>query len=124
MELSMLQEVIKRHVTSLKHRLMETEKIYLAFRLRGCSADFGLACAPLDALVVDGPQQSAEMIRRVLRGEPGTARDIVLANAAAALWTAGRAESPQAGVQLAAEAIDGGAATRLLARLIEQTRIA
>ena len=52
-------------------------------------ADFGLNESPLDELIVEGPQDSAALIRRVLAGEPGPARDIVIANAAAALWTAG-----------------------------------
>jgi anthranilate phosphoribosyltransferase len=84
-------------------------------------SDFGLACAPLDTIVVDGPDQSAALLRRVLRGERGIARDIVIANAAAALWTAGRCASPLLGAGLAAEAIDSGAAESLLARLIERT---
>ena len=53
----------------------------------------------------------------MLAGQPGPARDIVVANAAAALWTAGAAPSPAAGVVLAAEAIDTAAASELLARL-------
>lgn len=84
-------------------------------------SDFGLAPANLDALKVDGPQQSAEMIREVLRGSAGPARDIVLLNAAAALWTAGQAGTPGACVELAARAIDLGAASDLLKRLAQLT---
>ena len=45
--------------------------------------DFGLERAKIDDLLVDSPEQSAEMIRGVLAGQPGPARDIALLNAAA-----------------------------------------
>lgn len=79
--------------------------------------DFGLTTAPRDSLVVANPSESAALIRRVLSGEPGPPRDIVLLNAAAALWTVGKVETPLAGATLAAQAIDSGAAARLLAQL-------
>ena len=64
-------------------------------------------------------RKRAATIRRVLAGEPGTAREIVLANAAAALWVAGKAETLREGVRLAGAAIDSGAAEDVLARLVE-----
>jgi anthranilate phosphoribosyltransferase len=79
--------------------------------------DFGLSPAPLDALQVDGPAASATMIRAILAGSPGTARDIVVLNAGAAIWVAGQAASLRAGAGLAQAAIDHGAARDLLARL-------
>jgi len=82
-------------------------------------SDFGLEPASLESLLVDSPAESAEMIRQVLFGVPGSARDIVVLNAAAALWTAGRATSPRQAAELAATAIDSGAAAGLLARLAE-----
>ena len=84
-------------------------------------SDFGLSPASLEALQVDGPEQSAALIRRVLAGEPGPARDIVVMNAAGGLWTAGKVDTPHAAASLAAEAIDTGAAQRLLERLVEFT---
>jgi len=89
---------------------------------RWTAADFGLSPSPLDSLVVEGPQQSAAIIRGVLRGQRGPARDIVLANAAAALWIAGVADSLAAGARAAALAIDRRAAEDLLARLVELSR--
>ncbi|HEX5446595.1 MAG TPA: anthranilate phosphoribosyltransferase [Pirellulales bacterium] len=83
--------------------------------------DFGLARASLDAVRVDGPAASAAIIRQVLRGQTGPARDIVLLNAAAALWLAGKANTLPGGSQLAAEAVDSGAALQLLMRLVERT---
>ncbi len=84
-------------------------------------ADFGLQTSPRDALLVDGPTQSAAVIRDILAGRPGPPRDIVVANAAAALWTVGRADSLVACARLAAEAVDSRAASELLARLVERT---
>jgi anthranilate phosphoribosyltransferase len=83
--------------------------------------DFGVPISPLDSLRVEGPAESAAIVRRVLAGERGPGRDIVLVNAAAALWVSGRLEELCRGVALAGEAIDSGAASRLLERLIERT---
>lgn len=82
-------------------------------------AEFGLPGATLDRLRVDGPEASAAMIRGILAGRPGPPRDIVVLNAAAALWTAGKADTPRAAALLAAEAIDTGAARLLLERLAQ-----
>ena len=74
--------------------------------------DFGLR-TQVDAdarFVVESSAQSAAVIRTVLQGERGAARDVVLLNAAAGLIVAGRAPSFVQAAQLAAEAIDSGAA--------------
>jgi anthranilate phosphoribosyltransferase len=83
--------------------------------------DFGLSRSDLTAVEIDGPHQSAEMIREVLADRPGPARDIVVANAAAALWTVGRHESLAVCAEHARDAIRSGAAAGLLARLAEKT---
>ncbi len=67
-------------------------------------------------------QENAEIIRRVLAGEPGPRRDIVLMNAAAALVAGGKARDFKDGVGLAAQAIDSGAARRTLEALIALSR--
>jgi anthranilate phosphoribosyltransferase len=85
-------------------------------------AHFGLARASLDTLRVDGPEASAAMIRGIFAGHPGPARDIVVANAAAALWTVGRSDDLAECARRSAEAIDSGAASGLLARLVEYTQ--
>jgi anthranilate phosphoribosyltransferase len=84
-------------------------------------ADFGLEVSSLFSLQVTGPEESAALIRRVLEGERGAPRDIVVANAAAALWTAGAADTPRAAANAAAAAIDSQAAARLLANLADRT---
>lgn len=80
--------------------------------------DFGLARAAMDDLLVDSAEQSAEVLRGVLAGGAGPARDIVLLNAAAALAVAGRADDIAAGIPQAVEAIDSGAAAAALDKLI------
>jgi len=57
----------------------------------------------------------------VLAGNAGAPRDIVVLNAAAALWTAGKSASVAECARLASEAIDSGAARQLLAQLAEKT---
>ncbi len=84
-------------------------------------AEFGLAESSRETLLVDGPEASSAVIRGILAGEPGPPRDIVVANAAAALWTAGKAATVLEGARSAAAAIDSGQAARLLAGLVERT---
>lgn len=84
-------------------------------------SDFGLEPGWSSDLLADGPDHSAAIIRRVLQGQPGPARDIVVINAAAALWTARRVDSLPEGVGKACEAIDSGQAADLLSRLVDRT---
>lgn len=79
--------------------------------------DFDLPESNLDCLQVASAIESAEVIRNVLSGAAGPARDIVILNSAAALWTAGTADSERACALRAQEAIDTGAARRLLEKL-------
>ena len=82
-------------------------------------SDFGLTPAGLEPLKVNNPQESAAMIGEVLAGARGPARDIVVLNAAAALWTAGRSETPRECAEMAANAIDLGTAAELLKCLVQ-----
>jgi len=82
----------------------------------------GLDVCRVSDISVRSPSESAERIRRLLAAEQGPARDIVLANAAAALVAAGRSEDPRKAVEMAAAAIDSGAAGKVLRRLVEFTR--
>jgi anthranilate phosphoribosyltransferase len=83
--------------------------------------DFGIEPSGLEDLLVTGPEESAAIIRRVLAGEAGRPRDIVVLNAAAALITAGKATTPREASQQAATAIDSEAASELLAKLVAKT---
>ncbi|MBB6048905.1 anthranilate phosphoribosyltransferase [Armatimonas rosea] len=82
-------------------------------------ADLGLSETTPEALAPhDDP---AATVRAILAGEPGPRREIVLANAGAALYVAGSAESLRAGIALAAQAIDSGAARTKLEQFVEFT---
>lgn len=83
--------------------------------------DFGLQRHSLDTLTVDSPAASAAIVRQILAGEPGPARDLVLLNAAAGLIAFGKTSAPKAAAELAAAAIDSGAAQSLLDRLIKRS---
>jgi len=80
--------------------------------------DVGLPKASLSALQGGNAQQNAGIIRRILDGERGAPRDVVLLNAGASLMVAGRSSSVQEGIARAAEAIDRGEARKTLDRLI------
>ena len=84
-------------------------------RLRWTPHDFGLGTVNLTELRVSGPSDSAARISHAFGGEPGPVRDMILANTAAALWVAGETDLKK-GVQRATDAIDTGAARRLLER--------
>src|SRR5256885_16798600 len=84
--------------------------------------DFGLSRASIRDLLGGDREQNAEIIRTILRGEPGPRRDIVLMNAAAALVVGARARDLKEGVELAARSIDTGAARDKLERLVRLTR--
>jgi anthranilate phosphoribosyltransferase len=82
-------------------------------------ADLGLPLAPVSELAGGSAAENAEMIARLLAGERGPRRDVVLLNAAAALLVAGVVPSIQDGLQRAAQSIDSGRARDVLARLTE-----
>ena len=76
--------------------------------------DFGLNRGRLEDLVGGDSHENAGITLRVLRGEQGAKRDIVLINAAAALMVAGRSPDLKTAVALTAEAIDSGRALKKL----------
>jgi anthranilate phosphoribosyltransferase len=83
--------------------------------------DFGLGRAPISAISGGDAAYNAHIIRAILAGELGPRRDIVIANAAAALVAAGRASDFLEGAHLAGESIDSGAARKKLDALIAFT---
>ncbi|HEX6666734.1 MAG TPA: anthranilate phosphoribosyltransferase [Solirubrobacterales bacterium] len=82
---------------------------------------FGLAPAELEAVAGGEPEQNAAASRAVLAGEPGPKRDLVVLNAAAAIYVGGLASDLSEGVAKASEAIDSGAAAAVLDGLIAAT---
>jgi anthranilate phosphoribosyltransferase len=77
--------------------------------------DFDLPLTGAEGLRVEGPDESAAMLRQAFDGQPGPVRNYLLANAAAALWTTRGVPLPE-GVEQAADALDSGRAARLLER--------
>jgi len=84
--------------------------------------DFGLPQASIGDLRGGDRDQNAQIIRALVGGEHGPRRDIVLMNAAAALVAGTRARDLAEGVELAARAIDTGAAREKLDRLVALSR--
>jgi anthranilate phosphoribosyltransferase len=72
--------------------------------------DFGLVRAPISGIRAAGPEQSVAIIRDVLAGKPGAARDIVALNAGAAIYAAGVEDSLADGVAKAQRVLDSGEA--------------
>ena len=83
--------------------------------------DFGLPTAQPDDLVGGDREANAAIAREILAGRPGPRRDIVVANAAAALVAAGRAEDFRDGAVLSAESIDSGKALGALEEFVRFT---
>ncbi len=83
--------------------------------------DAGLPRATAADLVGGDPAHNAAAIRAVLAGRPGPLRDAAVLGAAGALVVAGRARDIKEGAGLAAQSIDGGAASAALEMLVRIT---
>ena len=81
----------------------------------------GLPRAALADLQGGSPEENAAALRRLLEGEPGPYRDVVLLNAAAALLVGDAVETLREGIYLGAAVLDDGRARATLARLVEVT---
>ncbi|MNW25672.1 Anthranilate phosphoribosyltransferase [compost metagenome] len=81
----------------------------------------GLSTYPLEQVLGGDAATNALIIHRVLNGEQGPYRDVVLANAGACIYVAGLADSLQEGVATAARVIDTGKAKEKLQQLIMAT---
>ena len=78
---------------------------------------FGIPLGKPEEMRADSPAASASIIRLILLGRPGSARDIVVLNAAAAIQTSGLAKTWFDGIKLAEQSIDSGQAGVALERL-------
>jgi anthranilate phosphoribosyltransferase len=79
--------------------------------------EHGLGEAPIEEIAGGSPEENASIVRSVLAGEPGPARDVSLLNAGAAILVGGGAADLATAVEGAAEAIDSGAARETLEKL-------
>jgi anthranilate phosphoribosyltransferase len=85
---------------------------------------FGLKCCRLEELHGGNAAQSAIIVRGVLEGKKGPARDVVLLNSGAALYVSGIAATVADGIRLAAESIDSTKARQKLEQLVAMTNAA
>lgn len=79
--------------------------------------DAGLPRHELDTIRGGDARRNAEILEKLLRGQPGAHRDAALLNAAAALVVHGQAADLKEGVERAAEAVDSGRALRVVESL-------
>jgi anthranilate phosphoribosyltransferase len=86
--------------------------------------EFGLPRASLAEISGGDAVCNAQLISDVLAGKKSARRDVVLLNAAAALVAAGRAERLGDAIPMAKQAIDSGAATQKLDRLVQFSKSA
>ena len=80
--------------------------------------EFGVDPVEPEALLGGTPEENAKALRRVLEGELGPFRDVVIMNAGAAFMVAGKAALTHDSADLARQSIDSGAALKALDKLI------
>jgi anthranilate phosphoribosyltransferase len=81
-------------------------------------SDFGMTKATAAELKGGDAERNAAIIRGILDGEHGAPRRVVVLNAAAGLFVAGRVDSVRDGIGVAVEAIDSGRARHTLERMV------
>lgn len=79
--------------------------------------DYGFPLGSIDDLRGGSPDENAQIIEKILKGEKGPRRDVVVLNAAAGIMVGGKATTMEEGIQLAKEAIDSGKALNVLQQL-------
>ena len=102
------------HVVELKGGRIDTYEL--------TPEDLGLDPVKDGAVGAGTPDENAEVLRGVLSGGGEAARSLALANAGAAIYVGGGADSIEAGVRRAEESIDSEAAREVLERFVERTR--
>jgi anthranilate phosphoribosyltransferase len=102
------------HVAELKHDFITEYTVE--------PKQFGIDIAPLEAIQVKDAAESRARVEAVLANEKGPSRDVVILNAAAALYVSGKAGSLWDGVAMARESIESGAARRKLDDLVRFTQ--
>jgi len=97
-------------VSECRHKTVNTFYVH--------PADYGLPRAAPESIRGGDAAANAETARTVLAGTPGAPRDVVLLNAGAALLVAGAAPTVREGIAMAADAIDSGRASGVLAKMV------
>jgi anthranilate phosphoribosyltransferase len=101
------------HIAELKDGIISSYQI--------TPEQFGFNRTSLDSLAVDGSESSLAMLKSVLNNESGTAKDIVILNAGAAIYAANLVTTLDAGMDSARQAIETGAALEKFNQLIAYT---
>ena len=83
---------------------------------------YGLKHDTLDAIRVNNPEESIQMLKNALGDHPGAARDMVLINSGVALYTLGLVDDIAAGIEKAREVIASGAALSKIDEYVELTQ--
>jgi anthranilate phosphoribosyltransferase len=107
--------------TTAPTRIAEVRGSEITERVVTAREDFGLPQAAASELAGGEKEECALILQRILGGQHGARRDIVLANAAAALVAAGKATDFTSGVALASQSIDSGAARERLQNFVKFT---
>lgn len=85
-------------------------------------ADLGVRQAAPEAVSGGDAQTNARILRQIFQGDSGPRRDVVLVNAGAVLYVAGRTRSIAEGVRMAADVVDSGKAAEKLEEMIRYSR--
>lgn len=96
----------KTYVTELKNNQLQSYIIE--------PEDFGISRADKTSLIGGSAEENAQIALKILEGEKGPRRDIVLLNASAAIVAGGKASDIKEGIELAEESIDSGKAMQKL----------
>ncbi len=83
--------------------------------------DFGIERVKPDAIAGEELEENVRMLLRVLHGETGPKRDIVLLNAAAAIVVGGKAGDLREGISIASDSLDSGRAYEKVVQLVKAT---
>ncbi len=106
----------KTTISQLKHGAIEEYQVE--------PEDAGLERARLEAIRGGKPEENAQMIIKILEGEDGPPRDVVLLNAAAVFVASGKVSGLKEGVEMARESIDSGRAMNKLKELVRFSNMA
>ena len=83
--------------------------------------DFGLNRCTKEDLIGGTPEENATITTAILKGERGPKRDVILMNAGAGLYIAGKSDSIAEGIKFAAELIDSGKALATLEAFVKES---
>lgn len=83
--------------------------------------NFGIRRVKIETISGEELEENVRMLLRVLRGEPGAKRDIVLLNAAAAIVVGGKASDLREGISIARNSLDSGRAYEKVVQLVQAT---